>query len=640
VLENRISANVHGTAYRPDLDGLRAVAVLSVIAYHLAHKALPGGYLGVDIFFVLSGYLITAIIWREQLAGRFSLATFYSRRVRRIMPALLLVLLVTAGVSALVLLPLDLVGMARSLLPALGFVANFYFWRDTDYFSRQADEKPLLHIWSLGVEEQFYLLFPLLLMLLARRADRAVAIIGAVAMISLAGNVMALQGGAGLPAFYLLPTRAWDLGTGALLAVVPVAIRSPRWAAAAGGGGAALVALSLATGRNLFPPSLPDALAVVAGTALLIAAGTQPANPASRALSLRGPVFVGLISYSLYLWHWPLLVILKYCLVRGLNGVEVVAALLVMALCATLSWRYVERPFRSRETPMRFVYLAVGAATLVTAGISMLLLAGQGFPARLDPAAARINAAVGSNYRCPLADYMYFQESRACELNLQSRDPAEADVVLFGNSHAQMYAPLVRDLIVARSLHGLLVPMNGCTPTLGFNVSSACEALASRNLEAIAALPRASVVVIATTWPRTDSGQQAGAHAFIAGLDRAIDRLRATGKRVVLVGPIVLPGWDVPSELSRSLAFNRPRSRPLFSPRADFEKFFGTTIAHFEDRTDVVFIRPDRIQCPGERCEFLMDGHSLFADSNHLSTAELHRFAVMFETALAPARAS
>jgi len=161
-----------------------------VIVFHLSHKLLPGGYLGVDIFFVLSGYLITSIIWREMALGEFSIVRFYDRRIRRIMPALLFVLVVTAIVAALILLPLDFVGYSKSLLATLGFSANIYFWSDTNYFARLAEEKPLLHIWSLGVEEQFYVVFPFLLLLIMRIArKRVMAFISILILASLLLNI-------------------------------------------------------------------------------------------------------------------------------------------------------------------------------------------------------------------------------------------------------------------------------------------------------------------------------------------------------------------------------------------------------------------------------------------------------------------
>src|SRR3954447_22772118 len=222
------SADSHAMKYRPDVDGLRAIAVMSVIVYHLFHTALPGGFLGVDMFFVLSGFLITTIIWREAQVRDFSILRFYDRRVRRILPALLLVLFATTIAALVILLPADLVGYGQSLLATMTFVANIYFWRDTDYFARVADYKPLLHMWSLGVEEQFYIFFPLLLVLLARfRQYVALYTIIPLAAASFALNIFANQVGGSSPAFFLLPTRAWELGLGAVIALLPTRVLRP-----------------------------------------------------------------------------------------------------------------------------------------------------------------------------------------------------------------------------------------------------------------------------------------------------------------------------------------------------------------------------------------------------------------------------
>src|SRR5271168_1408636 len=192
MLDVRGSADNHHTGYRPDIDGLRAVAVLSVIAFHLSPKIVPGGYLGVDIFFVLSGYLITNVIWREALNKKFSIKRFYERRIRRILPALVVLLIVVSGVAMVLLLPIDLTGSARSVFASLSFVANFYFWRDQDYFGRLAEEKPLLHVWSLGVEEQFYIIFPLLVLLCLRwRRSALLPVTVALVLLSLSANLWA-----------------------------------------------------------------------------------------------------------------------------------------------------------------------------------------------------------------------------------------------------------------------------------------------------------------------------------------------------------------------------------------------------------------------------------------------------------------
>ena len=643
-LEGRESADSHLIRYRSDVDGLRAVAVLSVVFFHLFKPALPGGYLGVDMFFVVSGYLITAIIWLEIREGRFSIARFYDRRIRRIMPALLLLLLITTLASIPLLLPSDLIGYGKSLLATLVFSANIYFWRDTDYFSPAAEQKPLLHIWSLGVEEQFYILFPLILLLLARWwPQRAVYVVGALTVVSLGVNMAALYVGGGTPAFFLLPTRAWELGLGAVLALLP-AHASPRGATAAvmASAGALLVAIGIVHPVDL-SWIVPVAVPAVVGTSLLIFAGQHDRSPINRMLRLRPVVFVGLISYSLYLWHWPIIVLSQYYLVRALTLPEMAAALALMSACAIGSWRLVERPFRSKRISIERVRLiaALGAATLAAAAGGVLFA--KGLPGRLSVEAAAINQAVDTNYRCAISDYLAFGRSRACVMNLPSRNPADADVVLLGNSHAQMYAPVWTSIIAGRGQTGLLVPVNGCLPTVQANISRDCMQIARDNLAEISKLARVRTVIIGLSWVHKQ-GELIDASgrpvddidngALISALDDLIDRLQRMGKQVVLIGPIAEPGWNVASTLSRQLAFGHPPDRPAFLPAADFERRLGSAIQHFESRRDIGFARPDKVQCPDERCYFVLDGRSLFSDSNHVASAELPRFRAMFEAAL------
>lgn len=229
------------------------------------------------------------------------------------------------------MLPVDFIGFARSLFATLGFAANIYFWRGTNYFSSIADEKPLLHLWSFGIEEQFYLVFPLLLLLLARKAKSwAILAMGVLFITSFAGNVLALKVDGTSPAFYLLPTRAWKLEVGAFIALLPPkAISAPRTMAAYGYAGALLIVSSIATWPRLNLPLIPESIWAVIGTALIIYSGSCATHPIKRLLSGKVAVFFGLISYSLYLWHWPILVFLKYYLVRDLTLSEISNALFV-----------------------------------------------------------------------------------------------------------------------------------------------------------------------------------------------------------------------------------------------------------------------------------------------------------------------
>jgi len=642
--DGRGSADSHQTGYRPDIDGLRAVAVLSVIAYHLSPRMLPGGYLGVDVFFVLSGYLITNVIWREALNGRFSIVRFYERRIRRILPALLSVLLVVSACAIVLLLPLDLVGYAKSVFSALAFVANIYFWRTTDYFTQLAEEKPLLHVWSLGVEEQFYIIFPLLVVLCIRwRRSSLLPVISALVLLSLTANILANRASAQWAAFYLLPMRAWEIGAGALLALAPPVTGKNPWIRHA----LALMAATLLFAGLCFQSDslagwAPPALWVVLGTILAVYLGGVGGSWLTLGLSTTPLVWVGLVSYSLYLWHWPVFVFARYCLVRSLSAVEAAMAVALTFALAALSWRYIERPFRDRTMPIRVVLTRVACGCIFVATTSVWILAYRGFPSRINPEVARIDSVVNTEYRCSLTNYIVFGASHACPLFLPSLNPEDATVALLGNSHAQMYAPLVADILRANNREGLLVPLNRCLPMPDYNLSAACMDAAAQNLSAVEGLHRIRIVILAMTWDHpgrmyTANGQTpegSESKLLSESLDRLIQNLEQRGKTVVLVGPVTPPAWESASVVARDLAFGHKVLEPMFLPESAFMADHDGIIAHYSSRGDIIFIRPDLIQCQEDRCDYFHNGEPLFADTSHLAESALPLFRPVFETGL------
>lgn len=655
--KNSGSADSHVVRYRRDIDGLRAISVLSVVIFHIQRSLLPGGFLGVDVFFVISGYLITGIIWREAQARDFSIARFYERRIRRIAPALLVMLIATMLGSIALLLPIDLVGHARATLSTLAFVANIYFWRDTNYFSRSAEQKPLLHMWSLGVEEQFYIFFPLLLVLLVWRTERwAFWAVLALTIGSYLLNLAVVWSGNPYPAFYLLPMRAWELGAGACLALLPFSPLAPgemrhRQLAFYGGWiGLALIVIGIVA-KAQSVAAIPTTTAVIVGAVLVLWAGGEGRHEsgAARLLSLRPFVFVGLISYSLYLWHWPIIVLLKYYLVRDVDLIEGVAAFVVMIIAGTLSWRFVERPFRSKTLRVPVLLGWTGGGVLIVVALAVSVIATRGFPARLNPAAATINAAVNTNYRCPVAKTIRLGVSRGCPLVLPTGNPADADVLLVGNSHAQMYAPLVTDILHRHHLTGALVLANTCLPSIKINVNSpGCLGIVHNYLDRVTGLAKPKLVIIAFNWAPNQNGYVdatgkpiaiSRSDAMIGAIDDTISRLQAVGKQVMLIGPIAGPSDDIASITSRELAFGRPLTVPSSRPRDAFLSDLGPAIDHFAARKDIVFARPDLVQCVGGRCDFIRDGHSLFADDNHLAQAALPRFEPAIDAAFVQAYA-
>jgi peptidoglycan/LPS O-acetylase OafA/YrhL len=373
------------SGYRAEIDGLRAVSVLGVLLFH-AGLGLPGGYVGVDVFFVISGFLISGIILRDLDAGSFTLRRFWARRIRRIVPAVSVVTCLSLVAGYWLLDPSALEDLSESAIAQALLYANIFFLRDSGYFSEAADLKPLLHTWTLAVEEQFYLLFPLALALIHKLGKRRIFLVLAVAAaLSLVVGIDRIETSPS-ECFYLLPMRAWELLAGALLAVAQHRIhltrRRAEWLGWAGLG-MILVAMFSFSAETPFPGSA--ALLPVAGAAAFIASSCNRTPMAARLLSTRPAVFLGLISYSLYLWHWPLFSLSKHVFIDVTIGIRLSLVALSVIL-AYLSWRLIENPFRhSRLLGGERRTFAFGAATvLVILGSSHWIRAADGIPRRLS----------------------------------------------------------------------------------------------------------------------------------------------------------------------------------------------------------------------------------------------------------------
>lgn len=309
--------------YRPEIDGLRAVAVIPVVLFHMGTRWVSGGYVGVDIFFVISGYLITSIILGDYDGGRFSFAGFWHRRARRILPALLVMLLITSAAGYRILFGSEINNLGREGIAAALSFANIRFWRATgDYWGPQAESSPLLHTWSLSAEEQFYFLYPVLLFILLRYARKWVPT--ALACVTVGGFVLYLYGSAHFPTatFYLIPMRAWELASGCAVAVYfssRTPTISPRWASVLTGVGLVAIfgAIYILGKENRFPG---DLIIPVAGTLLVVAFANHATGLGKRFLTAPPVVYTGKISYSLYLWHWPILLLARSMGQQGGGG--------------------------------------------------------------------------------------------------------------------------------------------------------------------------------------------------------------------------------------------------------------------------------------------------------------------------------
>jgi peptidoglycan/LPS O-acetylase OafA/YrhL len=371
------TARASRPAYRPDIDGLRAVAVMGVVLAHAGVPFLQGGILGVDVFFVISGYLIAGILAGELVAGGIDFARFYERRARRILPALVLVVACCVPFALWLMLPNALRSFGQETFATMAFSNNLKLALTADYWDLQSAQKPLLHTWSLGVEEQFYFVFPLYLALAARFGRRAE--IAAIALAGLASFAVceASWRFVGSVNFYLPTSRAWELMAGCAAAYVPR--RPRRFDGPIALGGLAAIVLSMILLGAVESPSA-WCLPAVLGTVALILCG-RPGQRAYRALSLRPVVFVGLISYSVYLWHQPLFAFARVAQITPPGPFEMAALVAVTLALSASSWRFVERPFRKADVvPLRrFLVLIVPSAGAL-AGIGLLLHFAQGFP--------------------------------------------------------------------------------------------------------------------------------------------------------------------------------------------------------------------------------------------------------------------
>jgi peptidoglycan/LPS O-acetylase OafA/YrhL len=625
--------------YRPDIDGLRAVAILSVLSFHAWPKALQGGFVGVDVFFVISGYLITGIIAGNIDAGNFRLRDFYGRRVRRIFPALVLVLAATLALGGLILFPVEYGQLGWHTVVAGLFSSNLQLWSETGYFDPGSETKPLLHLWSLGIEEQFYLLWPLLLVVIARwgRGHRS-WLVAALGLASFAFN-MGLYKFYNTAAFYMPFTRFWELLIGAFLAVMPdgwitaLLLRRPfarvpllarAWPQLASILGLLVIGLSV---LHSYPGI--RALAPTLGAALIIAAG--PAAWLNRhVLASRPAVYVGLISYPLYLWHWPLLSFLHIAELEDADAVRVLTlgVLFLSFLLAALTYHVLER--RLRHAPLRKVMppLLAAMVAVMLAGAAVLLL--KGLPQRFD---TRDRAMIGYVTQEQDGKGAVFRQ-RICFLDLDQDEKAFAaacaasapTLFLWGDSHA---AHLYSGLSVLTSQLSQYTATE-CPPALDFRPTfesnEHCVGI-NRAVLARLATQKPKVVILAGYWPLYF--REPG---FAEALSHTIVEAKRHARAVVLVGPATsYPGPQLRRAV-RLAGTDMLRDEKLPDLHASDALLRSIAAQH-----KVAYVSPVSALCVQDACRVIVPGSQthLFAfDYGHLTRAGSDYYA---RTLIAPA---
>lgn len=455
--------------YRPEIDGLRAISVIGVVLFHL-ELGFPGGFVGVDVFFVISGYLITGILLRQLGEDRFSLMEFWARRVRRIVPAAIVMVVGALLIGAFLQTPERYASLARSAMAHVLMASNCYFTRDQGYFAEKSDHEPLLHTWSLSVEEQFYLIFPLIVCFVWKQAPQRLALVfTSAALISFSWSWIEVVSNPKW-AFFLLPARGWELLVGALLAILPQkTMRSLGDEAWAGLGLVLVLAPMFFFDRQTAFPG-PGALAPVLGAALLIWTGGS--TKIGKLLGWRALVRIGLISYSLYLWHWPFVVFAREMVIE-LTLTWKISLLVASLLAGYSSWRWVEMPSRSGlllATRRRsLIFGLTSAVTLFV--IAFSIKASGGFPSRL-PAELRL---IISDITWNGAEYTS-AKSEAMPIGFQDDGPV--DFVLWGDSHGASAAPAVNAVATDFKLKGHAYLNNGTPPVTGLWFADMSEASA------------------------------------------------------------------------------------------------------------------------------------------------------------------
>ena len=630
--------------YRRDVDGLRAVAVLFVFLFHLDFAFASGGFVGVDVFYVISGFVIFRSIQDAPVYDRRFVLAFYWRRVRRLLPALLVTIAICLMVGYVVLTPREYVATTRSGLAAVFSVSNIYFADTLSYFADGARTLPLLHTWSLGIEEQFYLVIPWVLVLLSRfeRREQLFYAIATLSILSFVYNIFSSYLGFDeRHAFYMPMSRFWEIGVGALLCVVEKKRQfSPQLSRLFSLVGAAglLLSFGLIDPRMVFPGF--TALLPVGAAGLLILAQPRKESLHMRILGSRPAQFFGRISYSLYLHHWPPIVPIGLLLGRDFQTHEKLLILLATTLTAYASWRFIERPFRDAAAmgTRAFSISLILMMLALLSGVSAILLTG-GAVNRLNPAA--LSAYVGrhsndDDNRCqPYDGFPQIRRAGACAV-AAARPPV--DYILWGDSHAGVYASRLGSDLDRAGFSGFTVEMSDCPPVLDVHFSKRknqreCGLLSDAILD-WARNGKVKVLILSSRWAMLASDLRSPAEgvlpkkiyanadgaelSFDAAFEATIRKFTEIGVKILIVGPSPEFHFDVPNALVRSLQLD---IRMPILARRDFDvrqAIILKAFAKVERDAKVAVFYPHRTLCSDLSCLSQVDSIPLYVDDDHL----------------------
>ncbi|CAN7149067.1 acyltransferase [Phyllobacterium sp. LjRoot231] len=662
------SAQPNGkSAYRRDIDGLRAIAILPVVLYHAGISGFHGGFVGVDVFFVISGYLMALRIIGGIDQGDFSLLRFYESRIRRIFPALFAMIAASAVMAWLYFMPVEFENFARSAKAAAYFTSNIQLNRESGYFDLSAQLKPLLHTWSLAIEEQFYIVFPLALLLLSRIGRKwIVPALIVLFVASLGASIWAVQQRP-VEAFYLSPYRGWELLLGALLALDIV----PRPKQQIVGEILATLGIIL-IGFAVFiyndSTSFPGLAALVPciGAALIIH-GRAAHGPAGLLLKSTPIVFIGLISYSLYLWHWPLIVFTRYLSGQNLSFTQSALLLGGSFVVAVFSWRFIERPFRGHPSMVSRKPVFAAAAVVITSVVVFgnYVVTEAGLPDRLTPVAQKIYSATYdmSRFSSPecfqdisgagpsLSDV---QSGNLCHLGIPGTH--DANFLVWGDSHSGAMAPAIDLAATKAGVSGIFAGRGSCPPLP--NVELKNEKDTARCVDYNAAVrdlivrKRIPLVFMIAYWPkyvlRSELPNQGlyfdptvrppledGSAPIAAALDHILADLKRQGTQVVLVMDVPEMGHYMPEALAKAATRGTSTDiAPSWAYTTERQAASRNMLGEYAAKYGAITIDALPAICNNGRCDSMRDGLPLYKDSDHITATTARSMSYLYTTVL------
>ena len=670
--------------YRSDIDGLRAVAVSSVLLCHFGLPGFPGGFVGVDLFFVISGFLIGQIVFEQLDEQRFSFRTFYIRRIRRLFPAAMAMMVVTSALAYWLFLPRVFKDFGQSLAASVLYASNVLFYLQAGYFDTTSQLKPLLHTWSLAVEEQFYVVFPLVGCLCHRYLRRWLLPFFLLAL--LASFAAAVYGMEHHPraAFYLYPFRAWELFIGTVLALkvgwLSDVARGKSTATLLGVAGVLGLGYSIIFYDNIVESPTHSALLPCISAALIIVAGLNRHSLVARGLAIAPLVWIGKRSYAIYLWHWPLLVLYSYAKAAELSVAEKSMLLAVTLVLSALSSRFIEEPIRfarfswTRRPVSVFGWSAVASLVLVGAGLYVYRT--DGMPSRLSERAAQL-AAVENDFFRDWSDCVLDSNTQIPGLSYcGTGDPSQMKdiVVVWGDSHAGALKNGFLAMARERRRDALMFWRAGCPPVLDVDIRESSSTAdedrrCSRDNQATLAFltrnrQRIKTIVLVGRWAYYLSGRGLGADAnhavtlspsagaplssrsqpelFEAALNRTIDELRALGLDVFILEQLPEFGDFSSSKLARGLRRGTADYQQTIASLGteDYQivqqrqAVMSAYLKDEESRSPGSVLRSHSYFCNGDACSLVSGGVPSYFDNNHVTASAAVRLRGLFAPAL------